>query len=112
MLDIVNAICGPRCDKCPSYNATKSGDRDALQRVANEWTEAMGRTFTADDILCDGCRVEGARLSSYCDDCDIRLCALSKNNPTCAHCSEYPCDKIRAPQARQALDEIRATLKL
>lgn len=110
MLDIMNAVCGPRCDKCPAYMATKAGDDEALKRIAAEWTEGIGRRFTAGDIRCDGCRVDGGRLSSYWSDCDIRLCALGKGNPTCAHCNEYPCDRIRAPQARQALDEIRASL--
>ncbi|HHY12821.1 MAG TPA: DUF3795 domain-containing protein [Firmicutes bacterium] len=110
MLHIMNAICGPRCDQCPAYIATKSQDEHAIRRIAAEWTRDIGRTFTAVDIICEGCRVEGARLSLYCDGCDIRLCALAKGSLTCAHCDEYPCDKIRAPQARHALDEIRTTL--
>ena len=109
MLDRIIPICGPRCDKCPSYIATQANDREALARIAKEWTEGLKRPFTADDILCDGCRM-GGRLSAFCATCDIRLCAAGKSNETCAHCDTYPCDKIVAPQARQALDEIRAEL--
>lgn len=112
MLHIMNAICGPRCDRCPAYIATKAKDYSALHSIAGEWTQNTGRTFTPEDIMCEGCRVEGARLSSYCNDCDIRLCATAQGHPTCAHCNEFPCDKIRAPQARQALEEIRKWLHI
>ncbi|MEX0975225.1 MAG: DUF3795 domain-containing protein [Bacillota bacterium] len=109
MFDSFIAICGPRCDRCPNYIATKANDELALKRIAKEWTEGLKRPFSAADVACDGCRV-GGRLSTYCSDCDIRTCALSKQAETCAHCVDYPCDKIKAPQSRQALDEIRAGL--
>lgn len=108
--DILKAVCGPRCDRCPAYVATKAGDRDALERIAREWTEGLGRLFTATDVTCDGCRVEGARLSAYCADCEIRNCAASREAETCADCGDCPCEKIVAPQAKEALAEIKASL--
>jgi hypothetical protein len=106
--DSFNAICGPRCDKCPNYIATHANDELALRRIAKEWTEGLKRPFTAAEMVCDGCRSE--ILSAYCATCEIRTCAVGKKAETCAHCVDYPCSKITAPQAREALDEIRAGL--
>jgi hypothetical protein len=109
--DDLTPFCGPHCSKCPSFVATENNDRSALERIAAEWTQSMGRTFTAADVTCDGCRVEGGRLSAYCAVCEIRACARSKGVPTCAHCGDYPCQRIVAPPAREALDAIKARLK-
>jgi hypothetical protein len=109
-LNDLTAICGPSCTQCPAYNATKSGNRNELEKIAREWTKALGRTFLEDDIICDGCRVPGGRLSAYCGTCEIRLCAQKKRAITCAHCAECPCEKIVAPPAIEALAAIRKTL--
>lgn len=108
--DDLTAVCGPSCTQCDAYKASRRDNRAELERIAAEWTEAMGRTFTADDIYCDGCRVPGGRLSSYCATCEIRLCAQGKGNITCAHCEECPCDKIVAPVAQEALAALRKIL--
>jgi hypothetical protein len=106
----LTAICGPSCTQCQAYVATKSDNKAELERIAAEWSKGLGRTFTVEDIVCDGCRVEGARLSSYCATCEIRICAQSKGYPTCAHCPECPCEKIVAPPAREALENIKNIL--
>jgi hypothetical protein len=110
MLNDLIAICGPSCTQCQAYNATKSGDRKELEKIAAEWTKGLGRTFTTDDIICDGCRVPGGRLSTYCSTCEIRICAQSKGAITCAHCAECPCEKIIAPPAREALEALKKEL--
>ncbi len=110
MLNDLIAICGPSCTQCDAYKATHSGNRTELERIAVEWTKAIGRTFTPDDIICDGCRVPGGRLSAYCTTCEIRICAQNKGNITCAHCEECPCDKIVAPPAREALAALKKHL--
>jgi hypothetical protein len=104
------AICGPSCTRCPAYIATQSNDRAGLQRIADEWTKSLGKTYSADDIVCDGCRVPGGRLSAYCASCNIRLCAQGRGNETCAHCAEGPCEKIVAPPAREALAALKKIL--
>ena len=106
-IDELIAVCGPSCTLCPAYQATHGGDQAALERIASEWTKAMGRTFTTDDVTCDGCRVKGKRLSAYWSTCEIRLCAQEKGHDTCAHCSDCPCEKIIAPPAQEALKELR-----
>lgn len=105
-IDSLVAICGPSCTNCDAYKATRSSDPADLERLAAQWTQFMGKVYTAQDLLCDGCRV-GGRLSAYCATCDIRLCAEGKQHDTCAHCSDCPCDKIRAPQAQEALAALR-----
>jgi hypothetical protein len=109
MLDDLIAICGPSCAKCPAYIATHSGNRAELKRIADEWTKSLGRTYS-DDIICDGCRVPGGRRTGYCATCNIRLCAESRGNITCAHCTECPCEKIVSPKARQILEDLKKTL--
>ncbi len=108
MIDDLTAICGPSCTRCQAYIASQGGKRSELESVAAEWTKAIGRLFTADDVCCDGCRVPGARLSSYCGTCEIRICALNRGYTTCAHCPDCPCDKIGAPEAREALAKLIA----
>ena len=110
-LDTIIAICGVSCTECDAYQATQKDDAKALEAIAAEWTEAMGRTFTADDILCDGCRVGGDRLSAYRRLCEIRICAETKGHPTCAHCDECPCEMITAQPAIDALNELKRHLK-
>jgi hypothetical protein len=110
MLNDLTAICGPSCTQCQAYIATKSNNKAELKRIAAEWTQAIGRNFTTEDIICDGCRVPGGRLSTYCATCNIRLCAQSKGFMTCAHCPECPCEKIVAPPAREALANLKKNL--
>lgn len=107
----LTAICGPSCTQCQAYNATKSNNKAELERIAAEWTKAIGQIFAADDIICDGCRVPGGRLSSYCATCDVRLCAQSKGMITCAHCPACPCEKIKAPPALEALAALKRSLQ-
>ena len=110
ILNDLTAICGPSCTMCDAYIASQNNNSAELERIAAEWTKALGQTFTADDIFCDGCRVPGVRLSTYCATCEIRICAQSKGNITCAYCAECPCDKIVAPVAREALAELKKIL--
>ena len=110
-IDKIIAICGVSCTECQAYQATKKNDIKALETIAAEWTEGLGRTFTVDDILCDGCRVGGARLSTYCRSCEISLCAKGKGHETCAHCDECPCEKIVAPPAIDALNNLKKLLQ-
>jgi hypothetical protein len=110
IIDEIIAICGPRCTECDAYKATRAGKME-IERIANEWTKSLGKVYTAEDIICDGCRVKNGRLSAYCAECEIRKCALSKNVETCAHCEKSPCEKIIAPPAIEAIENIKILLK-
>jgi hypothetical protein len=110
-IDGIVAICGVSCTECKAYQATRNHDTKALEAIAAEWTKGLGQTYTVGDILCDGCRIGGERLSAYCSSCEISLCAKGKGHETCAHCDECPCDKIVAPPAIDALNELRKLLQ-
>ena len=72
-IDKIIAICGVSCTKCDAYQATQNNDTKALETIAAEWTNFYGKTFSIDDIICDGCRIEGKRISTYCSSCEISL---------------------------------------
>jgi hypothetical protein len=108
-IDDILGVCGPSCANCPAYKATRSGPAD-LKLVASQWTNSLNRVFIADDLVCDGCRVEGGRKSTYCADCEIRNCAVSHGHESCGHCEKGPCDKIVSSTARIALAKIKETL--
>jgi hypothetical protein len=110
------AYCGLTCTDCPAYQATQANDQEALENVAAAWRELFNRPeITADNILCDGCIVDG-RKSGYCSTCDIRPCARERGVETCALCADYEsCEHLtefhtHAPEAKALLDKMRAAL--
>lgn len=110
------AFCGLDCDNCPAYLATQADDMEALASVAARWTEETGREVRAEEILCDGCESEGGRINTFCSVCAIRECARGRGHATCAHCEEYPCERLTGFPAFRAegksnLDRLRATLR-
>jgi hypothetical protein len=109
MLNDLIAVCGYSCARCKVLIATHNNDKKELEKIAVEWTKALGRTYKAEDILCDGCRVPGGRRVAYCAGCNIRVCALGKDFITCADCPECPCEKIVSPKAKKALAALKKT---
>jgi len=110
------AYCGLDCAQCPGYIATQANDLAALEKVAAEWREAFNAPdITVNDVMCDGCLSTTGRLSGYCGQCEVRLCAVPRGVINCAYCDDYGCAKVEAfwamaPHARAALDGIRQTL--
>ena len=107
MLDDLIAVCGPSCAKCPAYIATHTNNRAELQRMADEWTKALGRKHTAEDVMCDGCRTPNGHRTAFCATCNIRTCAQSTGVITCAHCAESPCEKIQSRHSREILNDLK-----
>jgi hypothetical protein len=106
------SFCGIVCSECPAFVLTQAGDMEGLGRLA-ERLRAAGQERTAEDLLCDGCLVEGGRLVPFCRKCPARLCGLERGVPNCAHCDEFGCERIRkvweiiVPQdARPRLEEL------
>jgi Protein of unknown function (DUF3795) len=89
------AYCGLDCDSCPAYLATRSGDMEALARVAERWTADTGREVRAEAILCDGCKSGSERINTFCAACEIRDCAHARGLDNCAGCEEYACERLR-----------------
>lgn len=82
------ALCGYRCDLC----AARSDDPQVRQRLVDGWRKYFGHTmYTVDNVRCDGCLNKG-RLADT--NCGVRPCAMEKGIENCAHCDEFPCDKL------------------
>lgn len=115
MHDMIS-YCGLDCSQCAAYLAARSGEREALERVAADWRERFGMEVTADGVVCDGCRSNTGRLSGYCHVCGVRACGSRRGVVTCAHCDEYGCDTLRGcggylSQGKATLDRIRSELQ-
>ena len=109
------AYCGLVCSDCPAYIATQANDPAALEAVAAQWrVEYNAPGFTAASVACDGC-LSGPNKCSHCGDCNIRACGVAHGVANCAHCAEYPCEKLEGffamvPAVRATLDQIHQAL--
>jgi hypothetical protein len=109
------AFCGINCAECPTFLATQEDNDHKREKVAEQWSKDYQMQIKAKDINCDGCLSETGRLFSHCNVCEIRKCGQEKKIENCAHCNEYPCQKLNnffamVPYGKVTLDEIRKTL--
>jgi hypothetical protein len=112
VMEEIIAYCGLLCHECGAYLATLANDDKKRALVAEQWKKEYKHDFKPEDINCTGCTSEGENLFSYCHVCEIRKCAKEKDVLTCAHCYDYPCEKLdkffqMAPDSKTRLDEIR-----
>ena len=91
-MDRIIAMCGLACDYCIAFIATQKNDDEMRQKVVEAWSTENER-LKLEDVDCDGCTI-GERLHSFCAVCDVRKCGLDKNIENCAHCDEFPCEKL------------------
>lgn len=118
-MDEIIAYCGLTCHTCPIYLATREKNpkkkRGMRAKIAGKINKLYKEKLKAEDVTdCDGCKTE-ERLFSGSQKCEIRKCARDKGIESCAHCSEYPCEKLKKffatePDAKARLDMIRSTL--
>jgi len=87
------ASCGLICTECPGYIATRSGDEEALAKVAAEWSVEYGGQIGTEDVRCNGCLSPDGPWMSHCSVCKIRACASGKGLDTCAGCDDYACSR-------------------
>lgn len=109
------AYCGLVCSDCPGYQATQSGDAEALGRVAEKWSKEFGEEIAPEGCLCDGCLSTAGRLIGYASQCKIRPCAIAKQVKNCGHCADYACKELTtffamAPSAKATLEKVRRAL--
>jgi hypothetical protein len=107
--------CGITCSDCPVFIATQRNDDVERRRVAEIFTKQYGTEYKPADINCDGCPNGSPRIFSYCNVCDIRKCGKEKHVENCAHCGDYPCEKLSKvfagySKAKETLDDIRSRL--
>ena len=90
----LNGVCGLYCGACSLYRAWHDDLKDRLKEI-REYMSSRGEV-TEEDLHCDGCFSQG-KLSPYCRECEIRLCAAEKPGVTwCSACPDFPCDRLIA----------------
>jgi len=113
VLELV-AYCGLDCGKCDAFAATQARDLQRKTEIAKRWTQGLKVEFKPEDVECMGCMSN--RISGWCTRvCKIRPCADARGVKTCAHCADYPCEKLKQflsdePKAAETLERIRKTV--
>ena len=116
-MDSIIAYCGLVCSDCDAFIATQANDLEALERLAQRARDEFGvEDATPETSICDGCLTNTGRQIGYCAMCEIRACAVERGVANCAHCTDYPCEKLdvifgHSEEARRTLDESRASLQ-
>ncbi|MFO7625176.1 MAG: DUF3795 domain-containing protein [Anaerolineales bacterium] len=84
--------CGLFCPSCKIYIATR--DRaDIRKRIAESLY------LPTLNLECEGCRSDSRYY--YCQTCEIKRCAASRNLDFCGECLDYPCVKLSRFQAQR-----------
>jgi len=92
--------CGIDCSKCDTFIATKKDDNELRKKVAELWSKLNNVEILSEWINCDGCRIDGIK-SKYCEIiCEIRKCAVQKDdsikNHTCGKCPKMDtCETLK-----------------
>ncbi len=84
--------CGFDCHQCEAYIATQNIDMTVLRRHQSAYQKQMGKPITIDELLCDGCMANGRKIA-FCDQCELRQCALDRGYTVCSQCPKFPCPK-------------------
>ncbi|MFX0163561.1 MAG: DUF3795 domain-containing protein [Candidatus Hodarchaeota archaeon] len=81
--------CGYNCHLC----VARSKDPAVRQKLVDGWRKYLGhQNYTAENVQCDGCLSDGKIADKQCQ---VRPCAKEKGVENCAHCDEFPCDKVK-----------------
>ena len=107
------AHCGLVCTGCPAFIATQQNNDEERKRVVEKWSSDQF-PLSMEDINCDGCLSTGKRIFKFCNDCEVRVCAVGKGVANCAYCDDFACSKldniwkiIDNPEARERLEAMR-----
>ncbi|MCF7740672.1 MAG: DUF3795 domain-containing protein [Candidatus Marinimicrobia bacterium] len=108
---VSSSYCGIKCRDCPAFIATKQNNFDKKNEVAGEWS-TNDYPLSPNDVECHGCTSTTRNIMSFCEDCNIRYCAIDKSLENCAFCDNFPCNKLskvykQNPQAKENLMKIR-----
>lgn len=57
------AYCGLDCEKCDARVATLTNDDALREKTAKLWSELNGVEILPKMINCEGCRVDGTKLT-------------------------------------------------
>jgi hypothetical protein len=116
MISEMIAYCGLDCNECKAFKATQTKDVEWKKRIAKHWSDQGEIKFKPEDVDCHGCKSDV--ISGFCRKlCEIKPCAEEKRVKTCAHCDDYPCEKLKEylstdPVATNNLEKIRRALQV
>lgn len=99
-MDEILAYCGSRCDLCPRYQATISGDGKRLAELAELWHRCGWRdcVLPAEEMVCYGCV-----KTTWCR-YDIPSCASGKGVANCGVCKQHSsCKRLEEMFSRNHL---------
>lgn len=107
----VIAYCGLKCHECDVYIATRANDKERIEKLSEKYSSEE-QFYAPQDIWCDGCTEENARIFSWCKECLIRNCCSERQIPNCAHCEGLPCEIIEKDPggAKERLVALRGRL--
>jgi hypothetical protein len=90
----VLGYCGIDCAECTAYKGTIGSKIELLEKAAGKYQNGA---YSAADWVCLGCTpADQPFLAKYCAGCEIRVCAIAKQVPNCAACTEYAsCREIK-----------------
>ncbi len=99
--------CGYRCDLCLAYRPNLESNPDNRQILSDGWFTYFGFRIPPEEILCDGCLAEGARLVDTA--CPVRPCVIERGLPNCAACGQYICAKLEERMVSR--EEVRQRMR-
>ena len=94
--------CGLYCGVCAIYIAHRDNNRKLKERLLNVYQgkiHGKGKLpdagkLSVEDIQCHGCLSDEPFI--YCQQCDIKECAMGKGYMGCHQCDEFPCRHTEA----------------
>ena len=90
---ILAAPCGLYCGACNIYLNYNSGDKEALNAMAERINQQREIKLDPEtDLPCEGCL--SSTVAWYCRECAMRDCAVSKGITHCSQCSDFPCQIV------------------
>ena len=123
-LETHTAYCGLDCSGCEVFQATAWDDDELRQQYVDKVFREFKIEVEPASVNCYGCRDERPK-TGFCAWCQVRGCAIERGLENCAHCEDFPCeklDKVHAAMvnvgkaedgiawARRNLDRIRSEL--
>ena len=99
--------CGYRCDLCLAYRPNLESNPDNRQILSDGLFTYFGFRIPPEEILCDGCLAEGARLVDTA--CPVRPCVIERGLPNCAACGQYICAKLEERMVSR--EEVRQRMR-